>query len=303
MIDFPCKLREHIRIQRDESVPNTDVNLECVDDPVAELISIWVAEFLECTHILEDRHKDETVIANTHVRLRELERKICVVLNVDNPRRVGVVAKAIGYARRAGSISSNKMIANVNIRICSADALETVYMKNTRKKRSSSHRAEKPSTRALRILCENFTCTGTAKKSHISLSGLNMSDVDVSELSQGLDFSVCTKRVSTLDLSLNHINSALVLVGLLRLFPDVTTLDLRRNRVSDPVDIISLVTCVLARPDFKVLDLRENLVNLSVLSIALWFHIERFVIEPEIFIDALGKVRITTNKTCRDILP
>lgn len=293
--------RERLRIQRDERYPNTDVNIECFDDPVVELISIWISEFLKCTEILEERSDDHAVIQGIFDRLRELEKKICVVLKVTDPGRVGLVAKAVCFAKRAKAHSSAQMIANQDPRVSSVGGLETLYTEHTRKIRSSSHRPEKSHTRAIYIINRSFR-SGNPIPKHISLSRFNMSDVNLTRLWQGLEMSVGINNVVSLDLSLNQLSSALSLIGILRGFPHLESLDLRRNRFSDPIDIISLATYISTKPNFKEIDLRENLITLSILSISLWFHIDRYVIDTDTFTEALGKIRVTTNKTCRDIL-
>ena len=177
--------RERLRIQRDERYPNTDVNIECLDDPVVELISIWMSEFLKCAEILGELSNDQAVIASTFDRLRELEKKICVVLNVADPGRVGLVAKAVSFAKRAKALSSGQMIANQDPRVCSVGGLETLYTEHTRKIRSSSNRPEKSHTRAIAIINRSFR-SGASTPNHVSLSRFNMSDMNLTRLCQGL---------------------------------------------------------------------------------------------------------------------
>ena len=272
------------------------------EDPVAALVYHWFAEFRLYVIALADCSHESSDAGSVHEQLSDLERRICVVINEKDHKRVSLIGKANQLAKRFANLRRDTAESLRFENSCSEDTLRTVYKERTPTKR---HRGNKPSnvtSKAIHKLRQSLALPVDFRH-HLDLRRMNVSDTNVKRLMLSVGQSGQFEKFRSLDLSQNNLSSTHVLIELLSLFPDVNFVDLRGNRFAETCDVIDLVEYISNRPGFVGVDLRGNLINISILSVSLWFHMKRLSTDNSSFLSALGKIVITNNKTCQDILP
>jgi hypothetical protein len=272
------------------------------EDPFEALVFHWFSEFRLYVIALADLPHESSDSVSVHEQLSDLERRICVVINEKDHKRVSLIERANHLAERVVNLRRDTAESFRCQNSCSVDTLRTVYKERNPTKR---HRDNKPSnvtSKAIHILRQSLALPADCRH-HLDLRRMNVSDANAKRLLLSVGQSGLFEKFRSLDLSQNNLSSTHVLIELLSLFPDVNFVDLRGNRFAETCDVIDLVEYISNRPGFVGVDLRGNLINISILSVSLWFHMKRLSTDNISFLNALGKIVITNNKTCQDILP
>ena len=275
------------------------------EDPVVDLVNSWIVEFQCCVCALADGSSNPDYVREVNERLSHLERRICIVINEKDNKRVCLISKAHTLVKSLSNMRSRSATSSPCDLGCSVDTLETLYKERTFKSRGRFYQRASLDPRALRAIEAARLLSPEQSSHHLVLRRMKISDLNANELLLGSESVEGFQQVESVDLSQNRLSSTSVLFELLQVFSNTQFLDLRGNRFAEASDVLNLAKYVSERPNFIGVDIRGNLINISILSTTIWFHLKRLPANETAttFLQALGKIAITNNKTCKDILP
>ena len=298
-----------MRKDRGEFISNTnlcsrDASGEVGDDPMLDLVAGWFREFRVCVASLMDAEGDLDAVNKVHGRLSDLERRICVVIDERDRNRICLEGKAHWFVKRLRLLRSQCASPSQSDLGCSVNTLERLYKERTVKKRDGVDQQVCLDPRSLRAIESIRVLPQENRPHHVTLRRMKISDTNACQLWSRATGPIEIKQVQSVDLSQNQLSSSMVLLNLVRMFPDLQFLDIRGNRFAETSDVIDIAKYVSDRPNFTGIDIRGNLINIPILSACLWFHVNRSPPDStESFLRALGKIAITNNKTCKDLIP
>ena len=266
------------------------------EDPLLDLVLAFAVEFLECCDSLS---RDESAY-EIRSRLNELEGRICTILNEKDNRRVCLRSKAETMASRFRYLREVTQSCSPESLCISVRSLKTVYNTRVSKRRRP---LESPSERLQRAIVSLSFADFPVTSQHLSLRRLGITDVNASKV--WMQVPECVRNIVSLDLSNNQISLGSIAVEFLNRSPLLHKIDLRGNRLSDPLEIIKIADfmCEDCPGPIPFVDVRDNLINIVSLSISLWLHMKnRVLLDHKKFRLALGRITIATNKTCDQLL-